>query len=151
MKKNIIFKKISPLNIVKVLSLFLAFIGIWDAFRWFQEKEIYRSYQSLLYVFASLFVCCMVEILRSRVMLKKSVYGDMEKYLRQQLSLKERKEWLSQKEFREYIELHMELCLTDLLLGRYDGYIVDEDGRTAYLWKVRLDLEEKVEAVYVEK
>lgn len=65
--------------------------------------------------------------MENRVWMRKVSYDALEKYLRQQLIQKEQKGQLDLKEFREYIELHMEVLLTDFLLGRYDGYLQERE------------------------
>lgn len=123
MKRNMACKKLSPLDIARMFFLFLAFVWGWDVVWRLQGKELYRSYHSLIYLFVSFAFYLVVKIWKERAALRKSDYAGLEKDLRSRLKQKEQKKQLNQKEYREYIELHMELLWVDLILGRYDEYL----------------------------
>lgn len=108
MKRSIIYKKLSLLDIARMFFLFLAFVWGWDVVWRLQEKELYRSYHSLIYLFVSFAFYLVATIWKERAALRKSDYAGLEKDLRSRLKQKEQKKQLNQKEYREYIELHME-------------------------------------------
>lgn len=70
MKRSITDKRISSLDIVKILLLFLAFSRVLDVIWRMQEKEIYQAYQSLTYVFVCLALYCIVDLWKSRILMK---------------------------------------------------------------------------------
>ena len=113
MKRIITNKKILPQDILKIFSLFLAFVWFWDSIWRLWDRELYLFYYSLMYVFAFCALYCIADTWKNHIVWNKSDFKALEKYLRLQLN---------QRKSKGNIELYMELLLVDLLLGKYDEY-----------------------------
>lgn len=75
MKRNITYKKISPLDIAKMLLLFLSLSQVLDFVWRVQGKEIFRSYQSLICVFVCLALYCVADIWKNRILMREGILG----------------------------------------------------------------------------
>lgn len=76
MRKNIIYKKILPQDILKIFSLFLVVVCLWDGLWRLREKEVYQLYYSLIYVFALFALYWAADIWKNHIVRR---IGDLEK------------------------------------------------------------------------